>query len=117
MPKRIMARTIGRAMPRTGAPPEPGSTVRVARAITTPSALAIVLSTIAPTAIGATGDGVAEWLPWIVLGAIAMLVAGIALRMIIAARFPKGYGAWARSRRESFAERNSEWDREDQTRR
>ena len=76
-------------------------------------ALAIVSSTIAPAAIGATGEGVADWLPWIVLGAIALLVVGIALRMVIAARFPKGYSAWARSRRETFAERNAQWDEDD----
>ena len=78
--------------------------------MTTRAPLAIVLSAIAPAATGATGDGLTEWLPWIVLGAIALLVAGIALRMLIAARFPKGYSAWAQSRRDSFAERNAQWD-------
>jgi len=85
--------------------------------MTTPRALATVLSTVAPAAMGATGEGFAEWLPWIVLGAIGLLVAGIALRMFIAARFPKGYSAWARSRREDFAERNARWHGEDETRR
>ena len=61
-------------------------------------------------------DGVVEWLPLIVLGAIVLFVAGVALRMFIAARFPKGYGAWARSRRDSFAERNAQWDRDDELR-
>lgn len=53
----------------------------------------------------------AEWIPWVVLSAIALFVVGIMLRMIVSARFPKGYGAWARSRRDAFAERNAEWDR------
>jgi hypothetical protein len=82
-------------------------------ALTARKPLAIVLSMIAPAAISATGEGVTEWLPWIVLGAIALLVAGIALRMFIAARFPKGYSAWARSRRDTFAERNAQWDEDD----
>ena len=54
-----------------------------------------------------------EWIQWVVLGAIVLLVIGVALRMIIAARFPKGYGAWARSRRDEFAERNAKWDASD----
>lgn len=74
---------------------------------------AVALSTVASPAIAATNGGDAGWLPWLVLGAIALFVAGVALRMFIAARFPKGYGAWARSRRDSFAERNAQWDRND----
>ncbi len=58
-------------------------------------------------------DATTQWLPWIVVGAIVLFVAGIALRMFIAARFPKGYGAWAKSRSDSFAERNAQWDRGD----
>jgi len=57
----------------------------------------------------ASGDS-SEWVQWAVLGAIALLVLGVALRMILAARFPKGYGAWAKSRRDEFAERNAKWD-------
>jgi hypothetical protein len=60
-------------------------------------------------ALAANGDP-AGWIQWAVLGAIALLVLGVALRMILAARFPKGYGAWARSRREEFQERNAKWD-------
>jgi hypothetical protein len=75
---------------------------------------AIVMATlISPAAAAAADSGVSEWLPWIVLGAIVAFVAGVALRMLIAARFPKGYGVWARSRRDSFAERNARWDRAD----
>jgi hypothetical protein len=113
MRRHVTARTMRRATRRSGASREPGSALRVTRAMTTPRALAIVLSTFAPAASGATGEGVAEWLPWLVLGAIVLLVAGIALRMFIAARFPKGYTAWARSRREDFAERNAQWDDDD----
>jgi hypothetical protein len=58
-------------------------------------------------------DDSPEWIQWAVLGAIALLVLGVALRMILAARFPKGYGAWARSRRDEFAQRNARWDAED----
>lgn len=68
------------------------------------------------SAFAATGNAGPEWLPWILLGAIALLVAGIALRMFLAARFPKGYGAWARSRRDTFAENNAQWDRDDEAR-
>jgi len=52
-------------------------------------------------------------LPWIVLGSIGAIVAAIVLRMVIAARFPKGYGEWARRRRDSFAKQNDTWDRAD----
>jgi hypothetical protein len=78
--------------------------------------VATASGTIASPAIAAANDGVAEWLPLIVLGAIVLFVAGVALRMFIAARFPKGYGEWARSRRDSFAERNAQWDRDDELR-
>lgn len=66
----------------------------------------------ATSAQAATADA-PEWIQWAVLGAIALLVIGVALRMIIAARFPKGYGSWARSRREEFAARNARWDADD----
>ena len=55
-----------------------------------------------------------DWLTWVVVGALALLVIGIVLRMVLSARFPKGYRAWARTRRESFAERNEAWDRADE---
>ena len=57
------------------------------------------------------------WLPWLVVGGIALLVAGIVVRMILAARFPKGYKAWAAQRRGTFAARNEDWDRDDEERR
>lgn len=53
------------------------------------------------------------WLPWLVVGAIVLFIAGIVVRMIVAARFPKGYREWAASRRDAFAERNEDWDRAD----
>ena len=59
-------------------------------------------------------SGDADWVAWVVLGSVALFVIGIGLRMILSARFPKGYGAWARSRREGFAQRNAEWDRGDE---
>lgn len=55
-----------------------------------------------------------DWLPWIVLGAIALFVAGVAVRMVLAARFPQGYKQWAHLRRQKFAARNDAWDREDE---
>ena len=54
-----------------------------------------------------------DWLNWLVVGAIVALVAGIALRMVLAARFPKGYRAWASERRDRFQANNETWDRED----
>jgi hypothetical protein len=54
------------------------------------------------------------WLSWLVIGAIVLLVAGIALRMVLAARFPKGYRAWAKARRERFDANNEAWDRADE---
>ena len=54
------------------------------------------------------------WLPWLVVGAIALVVAGIVVRMILAARFPKGYKEWSASRRDAFAARNEDWDRDDE---
>ena len=59
-------------------------------------------------------SGDTGWIAWVVLGAVALFVIGIVLRMILSARFPKGYGAWARSRRDAFAQRNAEWDRSDE---
>jgi hypothetical protein len=54
------------------------------------------------------------WLPWIVVAAIALFVVGVVVRMILAARFPKGYRRWARGRRDAFEARNEEWDRADE---
>ena len=65
----------------------------------------------------AASDDSPQWIQWAVLGAIALLVIGVALRMILAARFPKGYGNWARSRRDEFADRNAKWDAEDDAKR
>lgn len=56
----------------------------------------------------------ADWLPWLVGGGIAVFVLAVGLRMIIAARFPKGYRSWAARRRERFASNNETWDREDE---
>ena len=56
----------------------------------------------------------ADWLPWLVVGAIALFVVGVVLRMIVAARFPKGYRQWAERRREAFAANNDAWDRDDE---
>lgn len=91
--------------------------LRAAPPSTLSKAFAISLAITAKPVAAATNDGLADWLPWLVLGAIGLFVAGVALRMFIAARFPKGYGAWARSRRDSFAERNAQWDRGDEERR
>jgi hypothetical protein len=74
----------------------------------------LIAGTLFPTAALAANADPAEWIQWAVLGAIALLVIGVALRMILAARFPKGYGAWARSRREEFQERNAKWDAGDE---
>lgn len=72
-------------------------------------------SALAPPAYAAA-HGSADWLPWLVLGAIVLFVAGIALRTFIAARFPKGYGAWARSKRDRFEDHNAKWDRDSESR-
>ena len=54
------------------------------------------------------------WLAWIVIGAIALFVVGLVLRMILSARFPKGYRNWAAQRRDSFDANNDAWDRADE---
>ena len=74
-------------------------------------ALAVLVE--AGTAQAASGGG-DDWLPWLVVGAIGVFVAGIVLRTIVAARFPKGYRRWAERRREAFAANNDAWDREDE---
>jgi hypothetical protein len=53
-------------------------------------------------------------LAWIVLGAIALFVVGVVIRMFIAARFPRHFRAWTRERRDEFAARNEQWDRADE---
>jgi hypothetical protein len=62
----------------------------------------------------ASSPEVAGWLPWLVLGAIALFVVGVIARMILSARFPKGYRQWARSRRDEFDARNERWDQADE---
>jgi len=73
------------------------------------------LALLAPAA-HAAGESAGDWLPAIVIGGIALFVAGVLVRMFFAARFPRGYGKWARRRRDKFAERNESWDREDEER-
>lgn len=76
--------------------------------------MAPTLASATPSALAAAHGDPTTWLPWIVIGAIVVLVIGIAVRMVIAARFPKGYRAWAAERRESFAERTEAFDRADE---
>ena len=76
-------------------------------------ALAAWVASASASAWAAEGDAT-SWLPWLVIGAIALLVLGIGARMVLAARFPKGYRAWAAERRDSFAERNEAFDRADE---
>jgi hypothetical protein len=71
------------------------------------------LAALAASPARAAGEAFAAWLPAIVLGGIALFVAGILVRMFLAARFPRGYRKWAERRRDKFAERNEAWDRED----
>lgn len=61
-----------------------------------------------------TAAEVPGWLAWLVLGAIALFVAGLVIRMVLAARFPHGYKEWAFLRRQKFAARNEAWDDEDE---
>jgi hypothetical protein len=62
-----------------------------------------------------TGPGIdGGWLPWLVIGAIVLVAVGIAVRMVLAARFPRGYRDWAARRRDSFAANTEAWDREDE---
>lgn len=55
-----------------------------------------------------------DWLPWTILGAIALFLAGVVVRMVLAARFPRGFREWTAARRETFAARNERWDRDDE---
>ena len=85
-----------------------------ARASSRRSTLAATFASLASgRAYGASSVGAAEWLPWLILGAVGVFVVGVLLRMFLAARFPKGYRTWARSRRDEFAQRNDAWDRAD----
>lgn len=72
------------------------------------------LVALAASTARAAGEALAEWLPTIVLGGIVLFVAGVLVRMFLAARFPRGYREWAARRRDKFAERNDAWDREDE---
>ena len=67
----------------------------------------------APPAVAAS-ELPQDWLVWIVIGGIGLLVVGIVLRMVLAARFPKGYRDWAARKRESFDANNDAWDRADE---
>jgi hypothetical protein len=73
----------------------------------------VVLAMFATPASAAETDP-SSWWTWVTIGAIGMVIAGIVVRMILAARFPKDYRAWARERRESFAQRSADWDRADE---
>jgi hypothetical protein len=77
-------------------------------------AVALLASAARADAQGWLPPGAPGWLPWLVIGAIALLVVGIGVRMILSARFPKGYRQWARSQRDEFEARNDEWDRADE---
>ena len=105
----------GRATARTDVLPD---AVRRARPLAARARGVALLATTTlahvPARAAVSDDGFVEWLPWLVLGAVALFVAGLVLRMVLAARFPKGYRAWARSRRDAFAERNDTWDRADE---
>lgn len=83
-------------------------------AVAIQSAAILTVATVAHGAVANETTG--GWIPWLVLGAIGLLVAGIALKMFLSARFAKGYGAWARSKRDSFAARNEQWDNDDDRR-
>ncbi|HVE49725.1 MAG TPA: hypothetical protein VNG69_08920 [Casimicrobiaceae bacterium] len=50
---------------------------------------------------------------WLVIGAVALVVFGIVIRMFMSARFPKGYRAWVAERRQSFEANNEAWDQDD----
>ena len=104
-------------MPTIGAPRDatrPGVMPRLPRRRPGSRAtLAFPLAWTATSAFAASGDRSAEWVPWIVLAAIALFVVGLLLRTILAARFPKGYRSWASRNSESFAARNEAWERQD----
>lgn len=54
------------------------------------------------------------WIAWLVISAIALIFVGILVRMVLSARFPKGYRAWAAQRRQSFEANNEAWDQNDE---
>lgn len=83
------------------------------RARLLPALLAAGAAFGAPAARGADAAA-GEWLPTVILGGIVLFVAGVLVRMFVAARFPRGYREWAARRRDRFAERNEAWDREDE---
>lgn len=78
------------------------------------SLLSPLFAGVAPAAHAAAWSDDSGWLTWIVIGALALFVVGVGVRMFIAARFPKGYRQWAASRRDTFDERNEAWDRKDE---
>jgi len=82
-----------------------------------PAVAIACLAALAASSARAAGETFADWLPALVLGGIALFVVGVLLRMFLAARFPRGYREWAERRRDTFAERNEAWDREDEEQR
>jgi hypothetical protein len=84
----------------------------IARTLLAGSAVAFLATS--PAARAASDAASPQWLPWLVLGAVALFVVGVVLRMFLAARFPKGYKAWAARRRDAFAANNEAWDRQDE---
>lgn len=79
-----------------------------------PEAAAAVALVAASGVAHAAEASMSDWLPWLVLGAIGVFVLGIVLRMVLAARFPKGYGSWAARRRDAFAANTEAWDRDEE---
>jgi hypothetical protein len=74
-----------------------------------------VLAALAP-ATAAAAPAETTFVTWLILGAIALFVVAIVLRMVFAARFPRGYAGWARRRRDKFAARRDAWEREERER-
>jgi uncharacterized membrane protein (DUF485 family) len=74
-----------------------------------------VLAALAP-ATAAAAPAETNLVTWLILGAIALFVVAIVLRMVFAARFPRGYAGWARRRRDKFAARRDAWEREERER-
>jgi hypothetical protein len=83
---------------------------------TTPAGVVAALATLVAPIAHASEGGPGDWLPVIVLGGIALFVAGVLVRMLFAARFPRGYRQWAEQRRDKFEARNEAWDRDDDER-
>lgn len=81
-------------------------------------ALALALALVAaPAAAADSAADASSWLAWLIGGAIVLFVVGVAVRMVVAARFPRGYRQWSAARRDAFAARNEAWDRDDEARR